>query len=738
MFGDVALHEILPPFAFQDEPSRGNNGLDSLQRASRRAGDVVLSSGFLDSLLRCRCDGPDSAAALRGGPTNVVFVSSIVDWGLQFDNLVWIKALVESYMKKTQTSAQKASSILRQVADEEGTTLLSIALSLGCSPDVIEFIVSRGAPVRAAHILKTARTDQPGSLDVLLRHVTYSEDMLRSDYSPSVLEVFASAKARQESLDKKMREEAGTFMIQVLHRTIAFGLAACHRRGAPRVELCSRVISEILVGNVLLRSLQDIQVGESAPLLDADDEDGSVGSGRAGHSFADGLLGCLPRDLLSQAFLSEPQELTTLLCLLEDYLCCKDMAEGSAGLMLLSSLLKTFPELRASKELQRYGMDDLVSFHVKLASSRMNRILPTLSGSATASAESFSKRAVTCPNGHAAVIHITRHSSFRCDICGCGVDRGCPMHGCRECDWDACEVCTDKSQSGFVKSSVVKALGVECLQLLSDKTSFESLSEDDENLVSKLRLSDNSSELESLASRLDRRDLTSIDELGQSLLSPGQVTVHQFRSVILPALFNALVGRRPIDSNDASPHLTPISGRRSKKARVNGDGDDTPEERLLFCKKAIRLFVGGSEPAPAYAATAAAARGDDEGENVPLEDSTSSSSASTIVKYSDAVQELLRRLQQLLSLHENVNLVSDLFGDRATKRDQSDVDLHSLKKPIEIELSPTCVASTTSQNASSSPLVIHSEPLVKIDELQLHVLRAGQISDEVYAKFCKR
>jgi len=46
---------------------------------------------------------------------------------------------------------------------------------------------------------------------------------------------------------------------------------------------------------------------------------------------------------------------------------------------------------------------------------------------------------VKCPKGHVSALHITRHSSFRCDICGSGVERGRPMHGCRECDWDACE-----------------------------------------------------------------------------------------------------------------------------------------------------------------------------------------------------------------------------------------------------------------------------------------------------------
>ena len=30
------------------------------------------------------------------------------------------------------------------------------------------------------------------------------------------------------------------------------------------------------------------------------------------------------------------------------------------------------------------------------------------------------------------------------------------MHGCRECDWDACEDCTDKAEAGIVKWKYIK------------------------------------------------------------------------------------------------------------------------------------------------------------------------------------------------------------------------------------------------------------------------------------------
>ena len=49
---------------------------------------------------------------------------------------------------------------------------------------------------------------------------------------------------------------------------------------------------------------------------------------------------------------------------------------------------------------------------------------------------------------HAASLHLTRHASFRCDVCGKGVQIGKVMFGCRRCDWDICEQCVDKREGG--------------------------------------------------------------------------------------------------------------------------------------------------------------------------------------------------------------------------------------------------------------------------------------------------
>ena len=55
-----------------------------------------------------------------------------------------------------------------------------------------------------------------------------------------------------------MREAAGTFVIEVLRRL--FHLALISRRHSNSiVDLCSKAITELLVGNVLLGALQSTQ-----------------------------------------------------------------------------------------------------------------------------------------------------------------------------------------------------------------------------------------------------------------------------------------------------------------------------------------------------------------------------------------------------------------------------------------------------------------------------------------------
>jgi len=765
---DAAILRAVQGDAGSDEPPL------TRARARTAAASTSEQASFLDSMLRCRGDSADVNGTLRGGTSQVTFVRTLATCGLLMDNLFWVKALVDSHSKKTQmSSTQKSSSLLRQIVDEEGTPLLLLGISLGCSSDVLSYLIGRGAVVSNAEIMKAASTDQAPALSLLLQHSSFPGDIDYSDFSPDVQTVFAQAKARKEELDRKMREEAGAFVVRLLKRLLDLCFAA-RRRCSSRVELCSKAVSEILVGNVLLVSLQRAQQsagGEGENSRDEEDDLERVGRVTVDDAsnpnvMGEGLLGALPREVLYEGILSEAEYTTTYLSLVEDHLCSKDMTNGAAGLALLSILLAKFPELRSCSEMQRYGMADLVSFHDLLATDRMAEVVSqqpktqdSSAGSSSVSGKSDVKNAVVCPNKHTAVIHITRHSSFRCDICGNGVERGRPMHGCRQCDWDACEGCTDKSVSGIVKCSAIKEMAATCHRLLGEEVAAsDEDGEGDERFCAVLDIlaqNDSTQELRMLSDRLLQRDVTVFKELGERLIKPGGITIHQFTSIVLPTLHAAFVGRGNSDHEGTVLRPGASSSRRSKKARVVDAPEDSslgsPGDRLHFCREAARLLLTETEEGDGVDTLQnSAARAEPEQMETEREfnDSdgkgTSQTNAAKLggggrhFKFSDASQELLRRLQQVLALHERASLTSSVSEDAGSRSARKAGDLPALTTPLEIRLCPSSFSGSSSEGSQDTPLVVLAEPLVPIADLQLHVLRSCNTWDDAYLEFSRK
>jgi hypothetical protein len=791
---DFPLEQIAPPLGFMrggqaftgsgpgdfaqdpawDDPSFGgaagpaessNDYSDEGTSSPGRAQSVGdQSNTFLDSILRCRADSTPSASRKESGAAHTAFTRHLVSTGVLVDSLAWVKASVDSQMKKTQLpSSQKSSTALRNAVDEEGTPLLQLAICFGCSAEIIDFLVFCGSPVGEAEIKKAAVTNQPRILSQLLTHASFSADIVDpKECSPAVAQVFAQAKVRQDDLATKMREAAGAFMVQLLRRLLVVGLSS-RRHLSSRVDLCSKAICELLVGNVLLRALQCTQkaASGSSERESPGEQDTCDRSGRypVDNTYsevsrtAQGLLGCLPQTIIAEALLLDSKYTTTFLLLVEDYLSSKDMGDAAAGLTFLTTFMRRVPALRACAEMERYGVGELVSFHDVLASSRLADIAARQSEKEhTASPLGDSEMAtdiacavVACPKRHTAVLHITRHSSFRCDLCGNGVERGRPMYGCRECDWDACENCTDRAESGVVKCNAIRELNSECRQLLSVGVSPEELESPDFKVIEKLSGNDNSVELNSLSIRLLERDVSAVEELASMLTSPGRVTMHQFLTVILPALHASLTGRSP--GNESSQVW---SGRRSKKARVIGGRDnddaamDSPEDRVAFCKDIVRVMflqpsventLAKEEAKPELQEPTDQA--DDNEDPEVLEDVENRRSRNNSLDASVGTSEVLRRLQQILSFFENVAVVSSSPDriDGAPAGSQG-ADLQALTKPIEVHLYPSAFGES---EATTDPrLVVHAEPLVQIADLELHVLRTCRLNNNSYAEFCRR
>uniref|UniRef100_A0A7S3KWR1 HECT domain-containing protein n=1 Tax=Amphora coffeiformis TaxID=265554 RepID=A0A7S3KWR1_9STRA len=718
------------------------------------------TKSYLGSVLRS-----SSASSKSVGPSCTLFFQHMIRVGLISNSAAWTKACLDKHIKK---SPQKTSSLLKQAYDEEGTPILKLAVTFGCSADVIGLLLACGAHVTSSDVRMAIETNQHEVLALFLRHTSLPTDLDVSKFSSEIKAVVEQARERQDRLDRKMRESAGEFMEDMLKRLIDLGLISRRHRTA-RLDSCSRSISEILVGNVLLRSLQQSQATEKNEEDDPDPSEESMTGRfsveeRLDSHPACGLFGSLPESILGDALFGGTELATNTLLLLEDFLCSKDMVDSSSGLTALFSLLVKFPPLRSCPELKRFGMLELVSFHDALASSRCaealsSQVTSSFDTDGTGPArESGSGRSgnlllddspglVQCPKKHTAVLHITRHSSFRCDLCGNGVERGRIMHGCRECDWDACEECTDKAESGLVKCSAIREIANDCRKLLVTKPNEEM----DENagepgakyvaVINNIGTQSAGKDLEQLTVRLLRYDRKAIRDLALMLRSPGAITVHQFQNSILPALHVACVGRD--DSKETG------AGHKSKKARVaaqefNEEGSRkvrNPEERTGFCIELVRAMILDVDESPRKREGIRMASSEPNSGNESEDGEEGSGESETeqrqvvnereIAFFAEA-SELLRRLQQVLSLYENVN-VSAVTGG---KRSAAGGDLQSLTKPIELHLRPSTFGETGP--LFSSRLVLNSEPLVAFSDIKRHILRCCGTMDPLYEAYCRR
>lgn len=589
-------------FSNLESPAARNHDAESTDQS-----ELQLERSYLDSLLRCRQGGSPSSTLScpkPGGAAHSLFVRNLISKGILVDNVEWVSSLVDAHTRKVQlNSMAKAANLLRDVVDEEGNPLLQLAIAVGCSINVIEQLIALGASVGNPEIKRAAQSNQVETLAVLLKHSSYKDGLINLERcSDAVAQVVAQTISRQDRLDRKMREVASNFMIKLVRKLLQIGLSA-RRSDSARIDICGKVICEMLVGNVLLGALQKSQQSVRCPSHEQEfnfalpDNGGRFPEDLAADLKAapKGLLRTLPRVILGDCLFTE-QGVTSFLLVVEEYLCSNDVNDIASGFSFLLILLQNFAQLRMCSEFERFGISSFVASHSVLASNRIAEILSSQftngldvsAGGCIDSAGVSEAGIVVCPKKHPAVLHITRHSSFRCDVCSSGVDRGRPMHGCRECDWDLCEDC---NPSGLLlKCTEVRELASECHRLLSDDDLFVETPEEDFDCRSVFEgLEDmhanSSRELDELSRRLLKRDVRAAKDLGDRLNDPGKITFHQFLSIILPAVHASLMGRPNGEG----------AGHRSKKARVTGvsesGGLDSLDIRLEFCRESLRCMV---------------------------------------------------------------------------------------------------------------------------------------------------
>jgi hypothetical protein len=763
--------------------SPSNNTRRSLRSSPPSGAPQEVECPFLESLLRGRTDKLLAQVSGEKPPGTVQSASlrALISNGLLGNNLTWTKSILDTQSKRLASKpSQSGSTPLQTAADEDGTPLILLAISLGCSSSILRYLIKMGAQVGEKEIKGAADTDQSEALSTLLEYAVYSEGLIDHDQcSQQIARVIHEASSRQEKQMENMKRDSRTLMVTLLRKLVQLGLASRHQNGT--TDVCSRAIAGTLVGDVLLRALHQRQQNSASASQGEERKRASNSSdaNRGRHAVEGayaavsatplGLLCVFPKDVIRESLFEEIEHVTSFFLLVEDYLCCKDINAGAIGLTLLSTLMENFPFLSQSGEMERYGFSELVSSHDAFASNRLAEISSRVSARASADeAPATEVRAtsgvVVCPKDHPATLHVTRHSSFRCDLCGKGVDCGRVMHGCRECDWDACERCTDNGEGGIVKWNHIRALAAECQRLLSpdiESADRDAEVNDDqaEKVLKRLAAIDNSSEVNNLSIRLLQRDWGSIKQLSSFLQVQGRMTVHQFLTVIMPALHASLLGR---ESENDRLNVSPTgSSRRTKKPRVVGSSSRDTEEgfhthpnddRLAFCKAVVKHLIKEvgenqettSTPPQEYEPMDSEksqrdSSDEEEGSDDGLEDDDDDIDLG-VSKVGPVSQmpELLRRIHQILSLYENVATAPQPYRKPQSSEDKSG-DLQSLTKPLKIRLLPS--VSRKRPNTSSlrgCSMDICAEPLVSVANLESHVLRTCSLAHPKYLAFCRR
>ena len=216
-----------------------------------------VQSSMLERLLRGRGDNVtgNSVGGKAPGITQAGSIGTLIFNGLLGNSLAWVQASLDLQIKRAQSrTSQRAINLLQSATDEEGTPLLLLAISLGCSLDILKYLVKMGAHVGGSEVRLAAKTGQLEALALLLRYSGYIEGLTdTNDFSPEVGHVIREALAQQESDQRRMQEDARSFLITVIRELMQLGLIA--RRQQDSSDQCARAISGVLVGNVLLHAL---------------------------------------------------------------------------------------------------------------------------------------------------------------------------------------------------------------------------------------------------------------------------------------------------------------------------------------------------------------------------------------------------------------------------------------------------------------------------------------------------
>lgn len=750
-------HNPVTGTACTEEPSFSNEGMSRWL-----SGPLSLYSPDLHAIRRGGFEpllpGQD---ARRGTPVLNTATKSAITNGIMSNHFAWFQRVVETAKRKKGTTSTASSLVNAQ--DEDGMSLLALAIHLGCSSAIVSYLIRNGADVDNEIFMLAAYLGQKDLLSLVLEEHVYVDGVVDcKSCSQEIADTIENARKRQKDQELTLRREGEEFLLAAVQQLIRFGIE-CRCLLAPKTHIY-RCIVQILVGRVLLQALhlnrlkcsasETNRPGPAKPKSPGDTESGRVNifpdmqsivndSDCAPSKIAssEALLFSIPGEVLTcRLFKScrypDDSPLTDYLRLVEGLLWTTDVEDIALGLCLTSFLIKVASLSHVAAELHRFGISDLIAFHNRESSQRLEACRGT-NEVLTSDPRRFSPHhvrarepevkalissgVVLCPKCHPAELHLTRHSSFRCDLCGSGVDRGFPMHGCRECDWDACEDCIDVREGGIVKWKYVQIVSRECALALELETRGYVDS-------AKAQLSAKDWSLETTSARIKALDVDVLQDLATQLASPGGLSLFEFCNHILPVLREALCGdSSAVSTSPPSQYDRPMKKRKpqfrtNSCTDVHRPGFVDKFVTTVVLQPVLQRFEVGLTDSDCKLSGKQPLLSQTKGDNgVALNAATAEESTQMCLK--QHTPELLRRLHVVLSFFENLPTSKVVLNGTM----ETSVGLQSLTKPWTIEVFHF-----------DQPFVVSCEPLMQLSCLKDHLLRSAACRDPSFVLYCQR
>lgn len=338
---------------------------------------------------------------------------SLVCNGLLLDCPAWCKRVI-------------ASGSDAKGHDEEGNSILFLALSFGCRVSVVEILVEAGCLISKRELQAAASSNQARSLEVLLNNTSYFDGMISTEgCSESILSVISTASHREVQREQHMKAAAANFCAQLFSRFVEITLKFCRGGDENKANICL----DALIGKTLLHAVHQCQTRAlNDPSLSNNSlaaDDGRVPAFSASESNKMDMTSnlhpnmCLIEVITGEVFyqaLSLTNARDSYYHLMEFYLWSKQIQNAVVGLTLARKLLN-YPTL--CQQVGRYGVKELCDAHRRNAQDQLAHIKLGLNAEA-----GHDDRVIKCPKRHTTILHLTRHSSFRCDLCGKGVEQG--------------------------------------------------------------------------------------------------------------------------------------------------------------------------------------------------------------------------------------------------------------------------------------------------------------------------